>query len=104
MRRKFTFLGIFILFSCPFIFLLPVYIYPQCRPFFLKDEKGRIINPITGENAHQPYSTRQTCGTCHPYETITKGYHFQQGADFLDENFGGDQRPWVLSNGMFGKW
>lgn len=53
-----------------------------CPPFKLKDENGRIIDPISGENADQPYSSRQTCGTagCHDYERITRGYHFTQGA------------------------
>ncbi|HIC88025.1 MAG TPA: hypothetical protein EYP04_01270 [Anaerolineae bacterium] len=74
-------------------------------PFLLRAETGEIINPLTGENANLPYSPRQTCGAsnCHDYDTITKGYHFQQGADEYDENFNPD-RPWVKSPGMFGKY
>jgi len=30
-----------------------------CAPFFLKDEAGNIINPVTGENADKPYSPRR---------------------------------------------
>ena len=56
-----------------------------------------------------PYSPRKTCGACHDYEQITKGYHFQQGRadrsgnivirDTFDPKY-----PWNLSPGMFGKY
>ena len=36
----------------------------KCPPFHLKTEDGKIINPLSGENADQPYSPRQTCGAC----------------------------------------
>ncbi len=74
-------------------------------PFFLRNEAGEVINPLTGENADQPYSPRQTCGAsgCHDYDTITGGYHFQQGADVISDHFD-PERPWVLSDGMFGKF
>jgi len=74
-----------------------------CIPFHLKTEDGQIINPITGENADQPYSPRQTCGTCHNYDEITKGFHFQQGWDIIKDNFK-PKMPWVLSDGMLGKF
>jgi hypothetical protein len=74
-----------------------------CPPFFLKTDDGKIINPLTGENADQPYSTRQTCGACHNYDQITKGYHFQQGWDRIKDNFS-KKKPWVLSDGMMGKF
>ncbi len=74
-----------------------------CIPFYLKTEDGKIINPLTGENADQPYSPRQTCGTCHNYDEIVKGYHFQQGWDKISDNFN-PQKPWVLSDGMMGKF
>ncbi len=67
-----------------------------CVPFHLKTEDGKIINPLTGENADQPYSTRQTCGACHDYDKITKGYHFQQGWDRIKDDFN-EKKPWVLS-------
>jgi hypothetical protein len=73
-----------------------------CVPFHLKTEDGKIINPLTGENADQPYSSRQTCGACHNYDEITKGYHFQQGWDRIKDDFS-KERPWVLSDGMMGK-
>lgn len=73
-----------------------------CVPFHLKTEDGKIINPLTGENADQPYSPRQTCGACHNYDQITKGFHFQQGWDKIKDAFNKD-KPWVLSDGMMGK-
>jgi hypothetical protein len=51
-----------------------------CPPFQLRDEEGNVINPAAEENADKPYSPKQTCGQCHEYEKITKGYHFTQGA------------------------
>ena len=74
-----------------------------CPPFHLKTDDGKIINPLTGENADQPYSTRQTCGACHNYDQITKGYHFQQGWDRIKDDFS-KPKPWVLSDGMMGKF
>ena len=83
-------------------------------PFYLKTETGEIINPLTGQNAEEPYSPRLTCSSkdCHwngkkdfkhEYETITKGYHFQQGADEWGR-VKGDVKPWVHSPGMFGNF
>lgn len=34
-----------------------------CPPFHLRDEKGEVINPATGQNADKPYSPKQTCRT-----------------------------------------
>lgn len=75
-----------------------------CPPFFLRSEDGAIINPVTGENADKPVSTRQTCGAqgCHDYAAITKGYHFQQGWDNISDSYNKD-KPWMLSPGMMGK-
>ena len=74
-----------------------------CPPFHLKTDDGKIINPLTGENADQPYSTRQTCGACHNYDQITKGYHFQQGWNKIKDGFS-KAKPWVLSDGKMGKF
>jgi hypothetical protein len=74
----------------------------QCPPFHLKTEDGQIINPLNGENADQPYSPRQTCGACHKYDEITKGYHFQQGWDKVKDDYS-KTHPWALSDGMLGK-
>jgi hypothetical protein len=95
---------VFLLFS--FLFWFPA--HPSqartlsCDPFYLKDDQGRIINPMAGQNTDQPYSPRQTCGACHPYDTITQGFHFQQGWDRIRDDFSLES-PWILSDGMLGK-
>jgi len=83
----------------------PAWAGKVCPPFFLRAEDGSVINPVTGENADKPVSTRQTCGAqgCHDYAAITKGYHFQQGWDVVKDDFSKD-KPWVLSPGMMGKF
>ena len=50
-----------------------------CAPFYLLDEDGNRIDPVGGVNADKPYSPKQTCGKCHDYDKITRGYHFTQG-------------------------
>ncbi|MEW6388202.1 MAG: hypothetical protein AB1491_11865 [Thermodesulfobacteriota bacterium] len=75
----------------------------SCVPFHLRTEDGKIINPLTGENADRPYSSRQTCGACHDYDKITRGYHFQQGWDRIKDDYS-KKKPWVLSDGMLGKF
>jgi hypothetical protein len=37
-----------------------------CPPSYLKTDDGKIINPLAGENADQPYSTLQTRITTRP--------------------------------------
>lgn len=71
----------------------------------LKDRQG---NPIpVGSTA--PYSTEKTCGGCHDFSLITQGYHFQQGKGrsnsdiYVADNFN-PGKPWLLSDGMYGKW
>ncbi len=76
----------------------------SCLPFHLRDEDGRIINPIADPDIHVPYSPRRTCGACHDYSRITQGYHFQQGATVMADDFGAPDRPWDLSDGMVGKF
>lgn len=71
----------------------------------LMDKDGDEINPITGYNATAPFSTEQTCGLCHDYETITEGYHFQMGWDKISDDYGVESgRPWSISNGLMGRW
>lgn len=66
---------------------------------------GKIVAP--GDNV--PYSPKLTCGGCHNYNLITRGYHFQQGrtdasgAVAVSDTFNA-AKPWILSAGMFGKW
>jgi len=69
--------------------------------------KGFDGNPITIDSK-APYSPKKTCGTCHDYDRITQGYHFQQGrtdgigkivvSDTFDQKY-----PWKLSSGTYGK-
>ncbi len=73
-----------------------------CGSFYLRTNSGEIINPLTGKNGDRPFSTRQTCGACHDYNEITKGFHFQQGWDRISDTYN-DGKPWELSDGMLGK-
>lgn len=74
-------------------------------PVTLKGYDGATI--AAGDNV--PYSPKKSCGTCHTYELITQGYHFQQGrtdangAIAVSDTFNA-AKPWILSAGMFGKW
>ncbi len=71
----------------------------------LRGYDGSII--AAGDNV--PYSPKQSCGTCHDYDQITQGYHFQQGrtdatgAIAVSDTFNAT-KPWILSAGMYGKW
>lgn len=71
----------------------------------LKGYDGSTITQASTE----PYSPKQSCGTCHDYDLITQGYHFQQGrtdasgAIAVSDTFNA-AKPWILSAGMFGKW
>ena len=69
----------------------------------LRDVEGNPINLASGT---APYSPKQTCGYCHNYSTINQGFHFQQGADEMDDDYGVNNNTyaWVSSPGMTGKW
>ena len=73
-----------------------------CPPFFLYDENGGLINPAKGLNADKPYSPRQTCGKCHDYEKITRGFHFQQGKDETPNDTLKSRYQWVTHPGNYG--
>lgn len=47
---------------------IPVHIIP------LLNEEGEKISPQ--DSPLLPFSTRRTCGTCHSYNVIAKGWHF----------------------------
>jgi hypothetical protein len=60
-------------------------------------------------NSKIPFSPKKTCGTCHDYNWITNGYHFQQGRTdgarkvVINDTY--DRRySWNLSSGMYGKY
>jgi hypothetical protein len=71
------------------------------RPIWLFNEQGDRIIPSA--NAIDPYSPKKTCGVCHDYGIVTKGYHFQQGFDEMKAVYA-PRRPWILSPGMFGNY
>lgn len=73
-----------------------------CPPFHLRDQDGKVINPVKDENTDKPYSPKMTCGACHDYEKITKGYHFTQG---MGESPTAEQAArclWASTPGNFG--
>ncbi|WP_449243863.1 multiheme c-type cytochrome [Desulfobacca acetoxidans] len=73
-----------------------------CPPFKLRDEQGRIIDPVHGINNKVPYSPRQTCGACHNYQLITEGFHFTQGkGEALPKEYA-DRYNWVMFPGNYG--
>jgi hypothetical protein len=57
----------------------------------LLDENGAAVT--ADEDQAQPFSTRQTCGVCHTYEQISKGWHFNA----VDANViaGRAGEPWI---------
>lgn len=67
----------------------------------LRDAAGNTLTPTSTT----PYSPRATCGgtSCHSIDTITQGYHFQQGSQIVADNYN-TAKPWLLSDGMYGKW
>ena len=58
----------------------------------LLDERGQKI--IIGQNPVLPFSTKMTCGDCHNYSTISKGWHFNA----VDPNVepGRSGHPWIF--------
>lgn len=93
-----------------YLFLLPLLPVPARSEGFQHDKivlRGWDGTALTLDSK-APYSPKKTCGACHDYELITKGYHFQQGRtdgtgkivirDAFDPKI-----PWSLSSGMFGK-
>jgi len=71
----------------------------------LRDRLGNAI----ARGSTTPYSPERTCGGCHDTSVITQGYHFQQGkglsntAITVSDTYN-PAKPWLLSDGMFGKW
>jgi hypothetical protein len=64
--------------------------------------KDRLGNPIA-KGSTTPYSPEKTCGGCHDVSVIMQGYHFQQGKTVVADNYN-TAKPWLLSDGMYGKW
>ncbi len=71
----------------------------QHPPIKLLDENGR-----PAFRTGKPVSTRQTCGQCHDYDAITQSFHFQQGYNHWDNDWGNrHHEPGSYSDGMFGR-
>ena len=95
--------------KCNLVFMvMAVVLFPAAvgsavshQDIWLKNELGDRITPQ--ENRADPYSPKKTCGACHGYATITRGYHFQQGFDAMSDRYDA-KRPWLLSPGMYGNW
>jgi formate dehydrogenase gamma subunit len=85
--------------------VVPVAVAAQHPAIYLLDANGSFINPVRGDNADTPFSTKRTCGMCHDYSQITQGFHFQMGWDVVSDDYGVEQgRPWSISNGFLGRW
>lgn len=100
--ERFSRILIFTLAFCFLNGLLPApTLSREHRPIWLFNEQGDRITPT--QNAIDPYSPKKTCGACHDYGAVTKGYHFQQGFDEMTAGYD-PRRPWILSPGMFGRY
>jgi len=69
--------------------------------------RGSDGGPLTLESKI-PFSPKKTCGACHDYDRITRGYHFQQGrmdgsGNILVSDSYAPRYSWNLSSGMYGK-
>lgn len=70
----------------------------------LRDADGQIISlppPVDEQGKPQearanPYSTAQTCGRCHEYEAIGRGWHFNAALGNVKAGRPGE--PWILSD------
>lgn len=65
---------------------VPVHLIP------LIDEEGEKITP--GDEPLLPFSTRRTCGFCHNYEKISRGWHFNAAEPNVAP--GRPSQPWIL--------
>ena len=100
-----------LLFSATSLCVLSFF-YPTLIPSQVPLHEKIVLKGFDGSplatDSKVPYSPRKTCGACHDYDQITKGYHFQQGrtdgtgkviaSDTFDSKY-----PWNLSSGMYGK-
>lgn len=89
------------------LFLSPAVIAPQPPPHVRIIIRGPDGTPLTLESKI-PYSPKKTCGACHDYDRITRGYHFQQGrmdgtGTIVVKDTFHPKHPWNLSSGLYGK-
>lgn len=64
------------------------------------DEDGQRIVPVGTTCA--PLSQRQTCGSCHDYQTIAAGWHFNAASTDKADKSGRPGEPWVLMDPITG--
>jgi hypothetical protein len=70
-------------------------------PLFVENEDGEKGEKITPEDDPLlPFSTRWTCGDCHTYGIISRGWHFNA----VDPNVtpGRPGQPWILTHARTG--
>jgi len=70
-------------------------------PLFAENEEGEKGGKITpGDNFLLPFSTRWTCGECHSYGIISKGWHFNAADPNVAPGRAG--QPWILADARTG--
>ena len=90
-----------------FVSMLPLQAEAAHPPVTLYDYQGnRIVDQlddsdtVTAANGSiykkgPPYSPKKSCGKCHDYQSITKAYHFREGAG---QDGTGVSDTWVAEN------
>ncbi len=66
----------------------PIHLIP------LLDEDGNEIDPAS--ETPVPFSIKKTCGKCHNYDEISKGWHFNGAMNSVDPGRPG--QPWVIQD------
>ena len=77
---------------------------PYLHHIPLRDAEGQIISlpaPLDEQGKPQearanPYSTAETCGRCHEYEAIGRGWHFNAAKGNVKPGRPGE--PWILTD------
>jgi len=71
-------------------------------PLFYQTDDGKKSNEQIkpGDDPLLPFSTKHTCGDCHSYDIINKGWHF----NYVDPNVGVGRpgEPWILFDAKTG--
>jgi hypothetical protein len=71
-------------------------------PLFYQADDGKKSNEQIkpGDDPLLPFSTKHTCGSCHSYDIINKGWHF----NYVDPNVGCGRpgEPWILFDAKTG--
>jgi len=64
----------------------------------LLDEEGRQIRP--GDDPAMPFSIKRTCGDCHSYDVIERGWHFNAAEPNVPAGRPG--QPWIYVDAQTG--